>query len=241
MRKRYWRFSRPVGSLVCVLLMVVLAWFLRLTMGTPAGSPEAILRRTERQLLRPPGELVEIIENRYNYATAVTWRDGELYTYVLSPVDDDSTKTWKRRYTFGIPYRDTVHDSPWGCCTFTVIRHDTYNLKTVMDLSFRVLVRITDPRVSSGTLTVVTESEDYTKTWNAKAERRNPYYLDFEIKLWGGSEVMKSHFYAMHSGTEGVTAEAEAVFYDEEGNEVSRLRFSMPGFQEKERSGENGA
>jgi hypothetical protein len=184
---------------------------------------------------------VEIIENRYNYATAVTWRDGELYTYVLSPVDDDSTKTWKHRYTFGIPYRDTVHDSPWGCCTFTVIRHDTYNLKTVMDLSFRVLVRTTDPRVSSGTLTVVTESEDYTKTWNAKAERRNPYYLDFEIKLWGGSEVMKSHFYAMHSGTEGVTAEAEAVFYDEEGNEVSRLRFSMPGFQEEERSGENGA
>ena len=241
MRKRYWRFSRPVGSLVCVLLMVVLAWFLRLAMGTPAGSPEAILRRTERQLLRPPGELVEIIENRYNYATAVTWRDGELYTYALSPVDDDSTKTWKHRYTFGIPYRDTVHDSPWGCCTFTVIRHDTYNLKTVMDLSFRVLVRTTDPRVSSGTLTVVTESVDYTKTWNAKAERRNPYYLDFEIKLWGGSEVMKSHFYAMHSGTEGVTAEAEAVFYDEEGNEVSRLRFSMPGFQEEERSGENGA
>lgn len=241
MRRRYWRFSRPVGSLICVLLMVVLAWFLRLAMGPPAGSPEAVLRRTERQLLRPPGELVEIIENRFNYATAVTWQDGELYIYALCPVDDDTTKTWSHRYTFGVPYRDTAHDSPWGCCTFTAVRHESYNLKTVMELSFNVLVRIADPRIRSGKLTVETASEGYSKTWKATAERTNPYYLAFTLKLWGGSETMKDHFYAMHSGSEGVTAEAEAVFYDEEENEVSRLRFSMPGFQEEERSGENGA
>jgi hypothetical protein len=221
--------------------MVVLAWFLRLAMGPPAGSPEKILRRTERQLLRPPGELVEIIENRFNYATAVTWLDGELYTYALCPVDDDTTKTWSHRYTFGVPYRDTVHDSPWGCCTFTVVRHESYNLKTVMELSFNVLVRITDPRVRSGKLTVETTSEGYSKTWKAAAERTNPYYLAFTLKLWGGSDVMKDHFYAMHSCSDDVTAEAEAVFYDEEGNEVSRMRFSMPGFPEEERSGENGA
>lgn len=241
MRRRYWRFSRPLGSLVCVLLLLLLAWVLRLTLGAPPQGPEALLRRTERRMLRPPGELVEIVESQNNYATAVTWREGELYTYTLMPVDSDSQKRWTHRYTVGMPYRDTVHDSDWGCCTFPTNRFDIYNGKSVLNSSFYALVRVTDPQIRSGKLTVETVSEEFSRTWTSQAERGNPYYLAFELKLWGGSEAMREHFYAMHSGYEGVSAEAEAVFYDAEGREVSRMRFSMAGSEDEERSMDHGA
>ena len=62
MKKHFWRFRRPVGCVLCVLLLLVLAWFLRLVYGVPPLGAEAEVRRIERRYLRPAGELVQIIE-----------------------------------------------------------------------------------------------------------------------------------------------------------------------------------
>ena len=243
MKRRFWRFSRPVGSLVCVLLLLVLTWFMRFAAGTPHGSPEAVLRRTERRYLRLPGELVEVFETRLNAANAVTWRDGELAVYYLTSEDDDNRGEWKHRYQDGFLYRSAQPGS-WGCCTTPFIQFDVNKGNMVTKRWFYVLVKNQDPQVTGGKLTVESWLGDYHRTWRAEADRTNPYYLTFRLEINGGGEKTLSIFNALCGGDsgDGATAEAEAVFIDADGNAVSSLRFDMiEELPDTERSAENGA
>ena len=244
MRRRFWRFSRPVGSLVCVLLLLLLIWFIRLGRGIPHGSPEDVLRRMERKMLLSPGELVEVYEARFNAANVVTWRDGELAVYYFLPEDDNNKKQWKHRYQDGFPLWQAQPDFDWGCCTgmFVDLNANREN-KIVTAHRFYVLVKNPDPQVTRGSLTIQSRLGDYTRKWTAKAERTNPYYLSFRMERFGGNNATQELFDALCSGrsSQGAEAEAEAVFYDADGNEVSCLRFSMIEEENAERSEENGA
>ena len=244
MKRRFWRFSRPVGSLVCVLLLLVLAWFMRFAAGTPHGSPEAVLRRTERRMLLSPGELVEVYEARFNSASVVTWRDGGPAVYYLLPEDDSTrNKNWKHRYLDGIPLWQGQPDFPWGCCTGMFIEFSPNRGNMVTRHWFYVLVKNQDPQVTGGKLTVEAKMGDYHREWRAEAERTNPYYLAFRLEINGGGENTMSVFNALCGGYsgDGAAAEAEAVFIDAEGNAVSSLRFDMiEELPDTERSAENG-
>ncbi len=243
MRRRYWRFSRPAGSLACLLLLLVMAWFVRLAYGTPHSSPEAELRRTERRMLLPPGELVEVYEARFNGANAVTWQDGDLSVYYLYPEDDSTKQEWKHRYQNGTLLCRTAGDSSWGCRT-SVFLETNFDPGVTTRHWFCVLVKNEDPRVTRGTLTIRSALGEYSRKWAAKAERTNPYYLSFRLERSGGINAMQTIFNDLCNGfsSEGTEAEAEAVFYDTEGNEVSRLVFDMiRAVPDREGSEENGA
>lgn len=240
MKRRFWRYSRPMNCAICLCLLLALAWFLRLAYGIPRMSAERLIRQTEKQCLRRPGEIVEILNEGDIYAAAVTWSEGEIYTYVLMH-DDDSGK----KYYGGMPYRDTEHSSGDWCVTTSMEKWDAQLSQNTLKRHFYVLVKRTDPRVVSGTLTVVTEVEGATRTWTSSAERANPYYLSFRIDQVGGGPFIKQMYNSMIAGgylDSPVTAEAVAVFHDAEGNEVDRLAFSMvEGSAFGERSEENGA
>ena len=246
MKKHFWRFRRPAGCLVCVLLLLALAWFLRLVYGVPPLGAEAELRRVERRYHRPAGELVQIIEEGDLFGAAVTRHEGELYTYMLFPADG-STLKGPRRYDGGGPWRDTVRDFSWGCTTpgmsYFVYQNNTNELQK----RFYVLVKQSDPNVVSGKLEIVSTMEEGSRTWRSSAERLYPDYLAFPMEITRGSETSRLMYQSILNGhsynaEKPVTAEAEAVFYDAEGNEVSRIAFDMiRDSADQERSEDNGA
>ena len=246
MKKHFWRFRRPAGCLVCVLLLITLAWFLRLVYGVPPLGAEAELRRVERRYLRPAGELVQIIEEGDLYGAAVTQQEGELYTYMLFPADG-STEKGPRRYDGGGPWRDTVRDFSWGCTTPALSYFVYQNNTNELQKRFYVLVKQSDPNVVSGKLEIFSTMEEGSRTWRSSAERLYPGYLAFPMELTGGSEMSRQMYQSILNGfsdnaEKPVTAEAEAVFYDAEGNEVSRIAFNMiRDSADQEGSEDNGA
>lgn len=242
MRRHFWRYSRPVGCFFCVLFLLFLAWFLRLINGIPPLDAEAGLRRIERKHLRPPGELVEMFTGGQRDVIAVTQRNGEIYTYFLVP--KDSVQTGEPRYSDGGPWRDTETDFSWGCCTNAFYEFDVNNGSAVLKQWIYVLVKNADPAITSGSLRVVTRQGNNSRTWTAQAERMNPYYLAFRLELWGGSETAKQQFYTIYNGyspSPDVEAAASVVFFNVDGNEVSRQQFDMvKASWDQERSTDNG-
>ncbi len=232
MRGRYWRLSRPLGCCLCILLCVLLAWLLRMAYGVPAMGAKAQLRRTERRLLREPGELVEVFEEGSVYAAAVTWHDGQIRTYALFPESEELMDSDRDRYTDGMPWRETESAYDWGCTTASMDRLEPASgaKSTVVKRRLYVLVRQTDPRIVSGTLRIIGRLGSRERPWESEAVRTNPYYLAFPIELWGGTDESRQMYYAIQHGTsqaQKVTAMAEGVFYDAEGNEVEKKRFQL--------------
>ena len=246
MRKIYWRYSRPLGCGICVLFLLLLAWFLRFTGGPPATGAEAQVKLAERRCLRPPGELTEVVDEGVWYPFAVTKRDGELYTYYLTTQEREGRG--RKRFTGGIPWRDSVGNMPWGCCIGPFHQFELPDRGTAVMVQWTyVLVKNSDPAVTGGQISIEASLENgdepYARTWTARAERTDPDYLRFRLELRGGSKTMRQLFSAIYNGfaTPGTAAEAEVVFYDADGTETSRLQFDMLMHEDEERSEDNGA
>ena len=245
MRRHFWRYSRPVGCLLCLCLLLILAWFIRLVSGPPAAGVETQIRRAERRCLRPAGELAEIYNEGQYYPYAVTKRDGELYTYFLAPQGLMGDK--RKRCTGAFRWQDTAGDLPWGCCIGPFYQFELVGGSNVYVQWMYVLVKNPDPAAVSGKLSIEASlgngDEAYTRTWTARAERRDPDYLSFRLELRGGSERMRQLFSAIYNGvgSTDTTATAEAVFYDADGKETGRLQFDMLMHEDEERSEDHGA
>ncbi len=246
MRRIFWRYSRPVGCLLCVCLLLVLAWLIRLVGGPPAAGIETQIRRAERRCLRPPGKLAEIYDEGQLFPFAVTKRDGELYTYYLHLYSQGLAGKERRRCTGAFRWRDSAEDLPWGCSIGPFQQFELTNGSTTNVQWMYVLVKNSDPAVTAGRLSIETGlgtgEETYTRTWTAWAERKDPDYLSFRLELRGGSDRARQLFSALYNGvgSKDTTAMAEAVFYDADGNEAGRLQFDML-IHEEERSEEDGA
>ena len=244
MRRVFWRYSRPVGCLLCVCLLLVLAWLIRLVSVPPAAGVETQIRRAERRCLRPPGELAEIYDEGSYYPYAVTKRDGELYTYFLTPQALEGKG--RKRCTGANCWRDSAGDQAWGCSIGPFYQFELTGGSTTQVQWMYVLVKNSDPAVTAGRLTIETGlgagEEAHTRTWTARAERRDPDYLSFRLELRGGRDSSRELFSTLYNGvgSKETTAMAEAVFYDADGNEAGRLQFDMLTHEE-ERSEENGA
>lgn len=240
MKRRFWRYSRPLNCAICLCLLLALAWFLRLAYGIPPMRAERLVRLTEKECLRRPGEIMEILDEGNIYSAAVTWSEGEIYTYVL--MHDDKSGS---RYYGGLPCRDTEQFARDWCVTTSLEKWDVQLGKSTLKQHFYVLVKQPDARVTAGKLTIVGNMDGASRTWVSSAERINPYYLSFRIDQDRGGQIINQMYYALHSGwylDSPVTAEAEAVFYDADGNEVNRLSFSMvEGRVFGERSEDHGA
>ena len=228
MRGSYWRFSRPLRCAGYLCLLLILAWVLRLANGIPPAGPKAVIRRAERAALRKPGEITEILEEGSGYSAAVTWLDGELYTYFLVPHYAKGEKT--HRYEQGVVFRNTDGDSPFWCTTPTMDGYTVKDGDLVLQSVFFVLVKQPDPAVVSGKLTVRGEMEGAFRTWVSEAKRDDPRYLVFRLEQTEGGNKIREIFNALSNGSyyrSPVTAEAEVAFFDEEGNEIDRVSFSM--------------
>lgn len=242
MRKYYWRYSRPAGCLLCIFLLLVLAWLIRLLNGPPPTDVSEQVRRTERRSLRPPGETMQVFYEGQSFPFAVTTRDGELYTYLLYP--QDLQGSGRNRITSGVNWRDTVSDLPWGCCIGQFSQLELSNGNTVQVQWMYVLVKIPEPDAVAGRLRIKASlgggDGAYTRTWGADGVRTFDY-LRFRIELRGGSESARKLFSAIVNGfgSEETTAAAEVIFLDKEGNEKP-MQFDMLR-QAEERSEDHGA
>ena len=245
MRRYDWRYSRPVGCLLCVCLVLALAWLIRLVSGPPAVGAEAQVRLIERRSLRSPGEIAEIYDEGQGFPYAVTKRDGELYTYILQPQLLEGEK--RHRFTGGSCWRETPGDLPWGCCIGPFFQFEISNGNSVQVQWMYVLVKNSDPTVSAGRLSVTaslgTGDTAYTRTWSARAERRDPDYLSFRLELRAGSDRAHTLFSAIYNGVgaEDTAASAEVIWMDGDENEVSSLQFDMVRQAKEEGSETNGA
>ena len=228
MRGSYWRFSRPLRCALYLCLLLVLAWVLRLANGIPPAGPETVIRRAERAALRKPGEITAILEEGNGYSAAVTWREGEIYTYFLEPDYGKGEKT--RRYERGVIFRNTDGDSPFWCTTPTMGGYTVKDGKSIRQSFFYLLVKQADSAVVSGKLTVRGEMEGAFRTWVSEAKRDDPRYLVFRLEQTEGGNKIQEIFNALSNGAyyrSPVTAEAEIAFFDAEGNETDRVSFSM--------------
>ena len=240
MKKRHRRYSCPLRCCFSLCLLLFLVWALRLVSGPPPGSLQTLVRRTEKRCLRLPGELTEVLDEGARDSAAVTWREGELYTYRLSPTYTyrffpGFVQVWKnRRYRACLPYRGTDGTTTFWCTTpeleqYIYTHQDRDDL---MNRSFCILVKQEDPAVTSGELTIRGKLEEDAYTWKCSAVRTDSRYLLFSVELERGGPRISRVFSAMCSGrAEGapVTAEAEAVLWNEAGEEVERVRFSLLG------------
>jgi hypothetical protein len=243
MRRKTWRYSRPLRCVLYLCLLLFLVWLLRLTLGTPAADAVTVLRRAEKANLRPAGELVCILEQEGPFSTAVTWRGGELYTYTLVRHSADGKYT--KRYGHALPCRDTAEDGRDWCTGPESSGYRLVDYHSVLASDFYVLVKQADPAVKRARLTIRGEAEGVTSVWESEAERTDPRCLAFRMEQRDGGDRIRQIWYALHAGRyygEPVAARAEAVFYDAEGNEVSRMAFDMvEGSIYGEGSGDDGA
>ena len=244
MRKRR-RLSRPLHAALCLLAILLALTCVRLLSGAASLMTEkAALRRAQRQSLRVPREAA-ITVNIFGQQTFVVWDGGEIQTYHAwwkRPFRRGYSRNGDREsglilmeeplirdYYFCYLWRDS-RDFGWGCpgtvlTEYSVDGTGGWGLRYTLPL----LVKNTDPAVVSGTVTVrgvVRDKYDQPYGVTASALRENPWFFSFLPETnWS---VTASAFQSI-TGSDGssATAEAEIVWYDENGNELYRQQIEL--------------
>ncbi len=234
------RIPRPVHAFLCLLGLLLILVLFRLEYGTPVYGEEAALRRMERQYLRAPGELVARWDDT-NIQEFAVWDGAEVQVYHAMWMNRATfygaerlpkPKPLVHRYYYGFLWRDSATIG-WGCPgTVTSIWKSS-----VSDWvrSVPLLVKNDDPAAVRGHLTVNArdDSEDvliHQYVWHAEAERENPWvFLFFVTPQQRGNDALQVlNRIANGRDLSGrITAEAEIVWYGEDGEALSRQRIQL--------------
>ena len=241
MKKGNRRFPRPLGCLLCLLLLLGALWLLRLLNGPPGLAPVPALRQAERRALRAPGEVVTLLDDGASSILAATWREGTLYTYLLYCTDLSFEEGHRgNRFAGGYPWRDTASGASWGCLTPSSVSFD-FEAQGSIRRTYHLLLAEPAPEAVraelrlGGTLLIETEAgehEEVARSWKAEAERENPYAFVFDIVVpdhngssYESRQILNAVANAPLGSDGAVTAWAEVVFYDAAGNEWERRTF----------------
>ena len=243
---------RPLHAALCLLAIPLVLGLTRLFCGpAPALSAAAALHRAQRKYIREPVEPAACWEERNEQLFAV-WDGGEIQVYSArwSRLDrrsisyglsnDAGIKPVVRVYDRCTPWRDS-RSLGWGSPGMPV------------EGSLPLFVKNEDPAVASGHFTVRGEvnigSRDdpaeapYTCT--AASRRSDPHFFTFWVRPEGDEEtalLVRNRLKNLGAEISGITAEAEIVWYGENGEELCRQSFDMMEMDaQAERSEGNGA
>ena len=243
------KVRRILLAAVLFAVFIALLWFTRLVLGPLPHLPaEAALRRVERNYLRPAGEIVETIDDGdLTCIDVVTRSDGELYTYFLAdPITNANSGKRRNRAQGAWTYRDSA-GLP-GCSTYPLSTHESYSgyfgTTDIRESRYYYLLKQEDGEIVRAELRVTAVTPDgREQSWSLSSRRENPYYFKFAVwrslngtnPTWGLYSLLGGYY---PFPPEGTVAEAEARFYDENGELIDTMSFVIY----PERGGEdNGA
>ncbi len=235
MRRR--RIPRPVHAALCLVVLLLIPVFFRLEYGPPAAwGEEALLRRAERQYLRAPGEVIAVW-NDTNIQDFVVWDGREVQVYDTLWENNVSfygvertpkPKPIVHRYTRAILWRDS-REKGWGCTGMVTSVWKSSSSDWVRSLP--LLIKNDDPAAVRGHLTVTAHDDSESSgsihlyVWHAEAERENPWvFLFFVTPQQRGDQplLVMNRIANGYDYTGEITAEAEIIWYSEDGEELSR-------------------
>ena len=236
------RIPRPVHAALCLLGLLLIPVFFRLEYGPPAAwGEEAILRRAERQNLRAPGEVIAVW-NDTNIQDFAVWDGREVQVYdtmwesrgaFYGEERTPKPKPIVHRYTRAILWRDS-RERGWGCPGNLTSVWRSATSEWVRSLP--LLIKNDDPAAVRGHLTVTAhdDSKDsgsiHLYVWHAEAEREDPWvFLFFVTPQQRGNQPLQV-MNRIASGWDWhgeITAEAEIVWYAEDGQELSRQNIQL--------------
>ena len=251
---------RTLHAAFCILAMLLILGLVRVLCGPFAAlSPEAALRRQERQSLLPPGE----IEARWDVNKASYLADrqpgGEWRIYYFFPANTftfyglgkQSVKTPLLRFYRNRAFHlaGSSEGVPWRGASFLTggfTSGDNVDVSALGKDTFgeaHLLFENEDPAVRKAEFRCTsTSGGSFTYHWQASAERLTPRLFDLTLNTVSGAEnrIPKEKWYALAAIARGgrnlpayspVSLEGEVIWQDGEGRELYRekLGFSTGG------------
>ena len=236
------RIPRPVHAAFCFLCFLLILLFFRLEYGPPAAwGEEAVLRRAERKNLRAPGEVIAVW-NEWNEQSFAVWDGSEVQVYdtlwenKVSFYGEERTpkpKPLVRRYTRAILWRDS-REKGWGCTG--IVTSVWKSASSDWESSLPLLIKNGDPAAARGYLTVTARDASEGSgsvrlyTWHAEAERENPWVFLFFVTPQQQGNNISQVMNRIANGRDWngeITAEAEIVWYAEDGQELYRQSIQL--------------
>ena len=242
--------SRPLHAVFCLAAMVLILGLVRIFCGPfPALSPEAALRRAERQSLLPRGE-IEVRWDRLDRTHLAvrqpdgTWRvwsacPSNTMTYVGPEMKPERIRLLRFYPKNGGCYPvGSSGEVPWKGASFFDIGWTNSGLSLHSLSEAHLLFENEDPAAVRAELSCMTVAEregeePSVQKWTASAERLTPRLFDLTLSLavsgsddahfqrrWDSLVTVAAGGYS--PGDKGLRAEGTVIWYDADGRELYR-------------------